>query len=91
MKIALTQMETVWENPAANQAEVRRLTALAKAAGIAVIVVSPFCRRRRVAISIAAARSDLAGGVRSRCLGVESAAATAAVCINRGAIGECER
>ena len=42
MKIALTQMETVWENPAANQAEVRRLTALAKAAGAEMIVFPEF-------------------------------------------------
>ena len=62
--------------------------ALGKTAGIAVVVVSPFCRRRRAAITIAAAGAYLAVGVRSRFLGGESAATTAAVCDQRGAVGQ---
>ncbi|MGN0834116.1 MAG: nitrilase-related carbon-nitrogen hydrolase [Kiritimatiellia bacterium] len=42
MRIALTQMETVWEDLAANEAEVRRLTVRAKAAGAELVVFPEF-------------------------------------------------
>ena len=42
MKIALTQMATVWEDIAANEKEVRRLTVLAKSAGADMVVFPEF-------------------------------------------------
>ena len=42
MRIALTQMDIVWEDPAANEATVRRLTAAAEAAGADVVVFPEF-------------------------------------------------
>ncbi|MGN0853132.1 MAG: nitrilase-related carbon-nitrogen hydrolase [Kiritimatiellia bacterium] len=42
MRIALTQMDIAWEDPAANESTVRRLTARADAAGADVVVFPEF-------------------------------------------------